>query len=149
MRQIFRVGILTAVIIVAFFLYNDFAQDSDSAVAEPSKKESVLGDEFTSVTLAEKEAQRLGIETVPAREEWVARSQAVRIIVPYASIIYGLHGETWVYTSTEPRKYLRQEVSVDLIDGGTALLLKGPQAGTEVVTVGVAELFGAETGIGK
>jgi hypothetical protein len=38
---------------------------------------------------------------------------------------------------------------VESIKGPHALLKAGPPAGTTVVVVGVAELFGAESGIGK
>jgi hypothetical protein len=69
-------------------------------------------------------------------------------IIPYAALFYDLHGETWAYTSPEPLQYLRQPISVDYIDGELAVLLEGPPVGTQVVTVGVAELWGAETGIG-
>ena len=35
-------------------------------------------------------------------------------------------------------------IEVDRIDGDTAHLTEGPEAGTSVVTLGAAELFGAE-----
>jgi len=44
--------------------------------------------------------------------------------------------------------FVRTQVRVDRIDGDVALLLDGPPSGTSVVTVGLAELFGAETGVG-
>jgi hypothetical protein len=69
-------------------------------------------------------------------------------IIPYASVIYDLHGETWTYTNPEPLVYIRQPITVDYIEGDLAILLEGPPVDTEVVTVGVAELFGAESGVG-
>ncbi len=69
--------------------------------------------------------------------------------VPYAALIYGLHGETWVYTRPEPLVFIRHPVTVDYIDGDQAILSEGPPAGTEVVTVAGAELYGAETGVSK
>ncbi len=71
-----------------------------------------------------------------------------RMIVPFAALIYGLEGETWVYTQPEPLAFVRQSVAVDYIEGEQAVLLEGPSIGTEVVTVGGAELFGVESGIG-
>ena len=44
--------------------------------------------------------------------------------------------------------YVRAPVVVESIKGPTLVLKEGPAAGTTVV-VGVAELYGAETGIGK
>jgi hypothetical protein len=71
------------------------------------------------------------------------------MVVPYSALIYDLQGNTWVYTSSEPLVFIRQPVVVDYIDGDNVVLLQGPAAGTEVVTVGVAELYGADTGVGK
>jgi hypothetical protein len=64
--------------------------------------------------------------------------------VPYASLLYGPTGETFVYTQTEPLSYVREDVKVDRIDGDRVVLSVGPARGTEVVTIGVAEVYGAE-----
>jgi hypothetical protein len=69
-------------------------------------------------------------------------------VVPYAALIYGVHGETWVYTNPELLVYVREPVVVDYIEGDQAVLTEGPPAGTLVVTAGGAELFGAESGVG-
>lgn len=74
---------------------------------------------------------------------------AQRTVVPYAAVIYGLNGEAWVYVSPEPLTYHREPVTIDYIEGDTAVLVDGPPVGTEVVTVGVAELYGTDTGVGK
>jgi hypothetical protein len=73
----------------------------------------------------------------------------LRKVVPYAAVLYGVHGETWVYTNPEPLVYVRQAITIDYIEGDLAILSEGPEAGTEVVTVGAAELFGTETGVSK
>jgi hypothetical protein len=70
-------------------------------------------------------------------------------VVPYAAIIYGLNGETWVYVNPEPLVFHREPVTVSYVDGDTAVLSEGPAVGAQVVTVGVAELYGADTGVGK
>ena len=70
-------------------------------------------------------------------------------IVPFAAVIYGVHGETWVYTNPEPLVYIREPVVIDFIQDDWAILSEGPEIGTAVVTLGVAELFGAETGVSK
>ena len=44
---------------------------------------------------------------------------------------------------------LESASTVDAIDGGEMMLTRGPSPGTEIVTVGVAELYGAELGIGQ
>jgi hypothetical protein len=68
--------------------------------------------------------------------------------VPYAALLYEPGGETWVYTSPGEHAFVRAPVEVDRIDGGLATLRSGPPVGTPVVIVGVAELYGAELGIG-
>lgn len=85
--------------------------------------------------------QRVLVElTLPGR---------LRKVVPYASVIYDLQGDTWTYISPEPLVFVRHRITVDYIDGDLAVLLDGPPAGTAVVTVGAAELFGAELGVGR
>ena len=69
-------------------------------------------------------------------------------IVPYSSVIYDLNGNTWTYTNPEPLTFLRHPISVDYIEGDVAVLTDGPPPGTTIVTVGAAELFGTEFGVG-
>jgi hypothetical protein len=91
-------------------------------------------------------AQRIDLQTAVVRTE--GEGAAERTIVPYSAIVYETDGATWVYTSTEDLSFVRDRIVVEDIEGDRAVLLEGPAAGTEVVTVGVAELFGAENGIG-
>lgn len=71
-----------------------------------------------------------------------------RKVVPYSALIYDPNGETWVYTSSSPRTFVRQEVEVDYIEGDMAVLDEGPSPGTVIAVVGVAELYGAEFKVG-
>ena len=68
--------------------------------------------------------------------------------VPYAAIVYDAQGKTWTYVNEQPLVYKRAEITVDDISGDTARLSAGPPAGTQVVTTGAAELYGAEIGVG-
>jgi hypothetical protein len=77
------------------------------------------------------------------------QDEAARLVVPVGALLYDLNGETWVYISLEPLQFLRYPVQVDYIQGGKVVLLEGPPVGTEVATVGVAELHGTDTGVGK
>ena len=86
--------------------------------------------------------QRVGIE-IPMNSEVDAT------IVPAASVLYDIHGGTWVYTLKDPLKFVRQRVTVLWFDGTRAILQRGPSAGTMVVADGAAELFGTEFGPGK
>lgn len=75
--------------------------------------------------------------------------QVSRKVVPYSAVIYGVDGETWVYLNPEPLVFVRQAIVIDYIDGDQVYLVEGPDVGSSVVTMGVAELFGAETGVSK
>jgi hypothetical protein len=116
----------------------------------PAKIEHVEETDLSRVILTVRAAERLDIQTAPAREVQVAQSAdgTLRKVVPYAAVLYDAHGDTWVYTSPEPRVFLRHAISVDYIEGNLAVLSDGPPSGTAVVTVGAAELFGAEFEVG-
>lgn len=122
-------------------------QASEAASEKPAVVEPIEGTELNRVILSEMAAQRLDIQTAPVREEQVNGTQ--RLVVPYAAVIYDLHGETWAYTSPEPLTFVRQPIVVDYIEGDVVVLVDGPPVGTQVATVGVAELYGADTGVGK
>jgi hypothetical protein len=68
-------------------------------------------------------------------------------VVPYESLIYTPDGKTWVYVADGPLRFRREEVRVDRIMGDRVWLRKAPTVGTEVVTTGAAEVYGAELGI--
>jgi hypothetical protein len=71
-------------------------------------------------------------------------------IVPYAALIYDTEGNTFVYLKeTNALSFVRHSVTVDFIEGDLAYLTEGPAVNSEVVTVGVAELYGTETGVSK
>ncbi|HEY8631919.1 MAG TPA: hypothetical protein VIL50_02115 [Candidatus Limnocylindrales bacterium] len=130
-----------------------FAAASLAACAQPMAQaaqeesavtvKSIEGSELSSVTLTEQSAERLGIET--ARVE---RSPAGGMVVPYSAVLYDEQGGVWVFTNPEGLTFVRAEISVDGIDGDVARLSNGPPVGTAIATVGVAELFGAEMGVG-
>ena len=135
-------------LIVAALPLTACAQKSAAAAnPKPAVVEPIEGSEFKRVVLTEKAAQRLDIQTAQVSQEQVNGTR--RLAVPYAAVIYGLHGETWVYTNPESLAFVRAPITVDTIDGDTAFLLAGPSIGTAVVTVGGAELYGTETGVSK
>ncbi len=124
------------------------SQKSVSASAvRPAYVEDIEGSDFKRVVLTEKAAERLDIQIALVSEEQVEGTQ--RLVIPYAALIYGLNGETWAYIMPEPLTFVREAITVDYIEGDMAVLLAGPAIGTEVVTVGGAELYGAETGVSK
>lgn len=117
------------------------------ATVKPATVERIEGSELARVTLTERAAQRLRIQTASVGEIVTARSGR-RTIVPYAAVLYDAGGETWVYASPESLKYVRHAIRIDYIEGDHAVLSSGPPPGTTVVTVGALQLFGAEFEIG-
>jgi hypothetical protein len=123
---------------------------SNEAAAKeaPAKVEAIEGSEYKLITLTERAAERLGIASEAVREEAV--DGATKKVVPYASVIYGVHGETWAYMrNSDSLSFVRVPLTVERIEGDLAILTEGPELGTEVITVGAAELYGADTGVGK
>ena len=58
-------------------------------------------------------------------------------------------GTAWVYVPAGPHVYERVRVEVERVGTEGARLSRGLAAGTQVVSVGASELFGAEFGTGK
>lgn len=114
----------------------------------PAELIPIEGSELTRVVLTEAAVQRLGLQTNEVGEQRVSRSTKPRKVVPYSSLIYDPYGVTWVYTSPQPRTFVRHKVDVDYIEGEVAVLNDGPPVGTVVASVGVAELYGTETKVG-
>ena len=86
--------------------------------------------------------QRVGVRLVESG------SGAPKKVIPYSAVLYDASGDAWVYTSRGPLEFVRAKVAIDKINGDLAVLQEGPATGTQVVTVGAAELFGAELGVG-
>ena len=79
----------------------------------------------------------------------IAGSGETRKIIPYAAVLYDPTGKTWVYTNPTELVYVRQPIQIETIAGDDVILGDGPPTGTPVVTVGAAELYGTEFGVGK
>lgn len=105
----------------------------------PSKLEPIEGTDLSRVILTAQAAERVGIETVSASRD----------SVPYAAVIYDIEGNTWIYTNPEPLVFVRVPIAIDHIEGDTAVLSESLVSDLTVVTVGVAELYGTETGVSK
>jgi len=146
MKQVNPPLVLAAAAVASLFPFAAgwAASPADAAPnVRPARIEPVEGTNLRRITLTEKAAQRLDIQTTEVTQdpsgEWV---------VPYASIFYDLSGSSWIYASPAPRSFVRHRVSVVRIEGAKAYLKDAPPAGTQVVTVGVSQLYGAEKGIG-
>jgi hypothetical protein len=122
------------------------AVEGEADQSEPAYVEPIEGSDLSRITLSEQAAQRIGVTTAQVEDD---SSNGVPLkVIPYSAVIYSPTGETWAYTSPEPRVFVREAIGIDRIEGDKAILTEGPAAGTEVVTVGAAELLGAESGLG-
>jgi hypothetical protein len=123
------------------------ADGTAASAEEPATVETVEGsDGLSRITLTAEAAERLDVQTTAVRA--VGNGAAQRTVIPYSAVLYEPDGDTWTYTSPESLTFVRAPIVVETIDGESAVLSQGPPLGTKVVTVGVAELFGAENGIG-
>ncbi|NOT02056.1 MAG: efflux RND transporter periplasmic adaptor subunit [Phycisphaerales bacterium] len=72
-----------------------------------------------------------------------------RPTAPWSAVVFDIHGGAWVYVQTETFTFARRRVEIEQVDGDTAFIRRGVKLGDRVVSVGVAELYGTEFGIGK
>lgn len=86
--------------------------------------------------------QRVGA-TVPLREDEES------LVVPFSAVVHDVQGGTWVYEKSAPQSYARRRVQMQRVVGEFAVLASGLKPGANIVTTGVAELFGTEFGAGK
>lgn len=106
---------------------------------EPSRLEEIPGSDLKRVILTEKAAERIGLETVEVNGS----------TVPYTAVIYDTSGQTWVYSNPEPLTFVRMPILIDRIEGDQAFLAEKLETDAPIVTVGVIEIYGAETGVSK
>jgi len=118
------------------------------AKEHPAHVERIEGSELKRVTLTARAMERIDLRTDQVREQRVSGSASAQRVVPYSSLIYDPEGRTWVYTSPQSGTFVRHKVDVDFIEGDLVILKDGPPAGTVVASMGVAELYGTEFGVG-
>jgi hypothetical protein len=119
------------------------ASPAEAAHTPPARIEPIAGSSVKRITLTERAATRLDVQTEEVRQDASGEKA-----VPYASVLYDLAGAAWVYTNPAPLAFVRHPVAIARVSGATAYLREGPPVGTRVVSVGVAQLYGAEKGVG-
>lgn len=105
---------------------------------DPGTVEEIDGTDKVKVMLTDPASHRLRIETTPVIES------AQGLVVPATAVFVDGHGHWWVYTNPSPNEFVRAEIKVKHETNNQVILKDGPPVGTEVVTVGVAELYGVE-----
>ncbi len=132
---------LASILLVGAFVTSGCADKvtaSESRGDPAAQLEVVEGSDVPRVVLTDRGVSRIGLETVTFEGS----------TVPYGAIVYDAEGATFVYASPGELTYRRTPVTVASVEGDQATLSAGPPAGSEVVVVGTAELFGVEQGIG-
>ncbi len=114
----------------------------------PVKVEAIEGMAANRVTMTERAIERIDLKTDAVREQKVSRSTSLRKVVLTSALIYDPKGQAWVYTSPEPRTFVKHKVDVEYVEGELAVLSDGPPTGTVVVSTAAAEVYGADSGVG-
>jgi len=134
-------------ILIVILLAVSLSACAPAAVPEDETKpvtlDPIAGTDLNRLTLTADASKRLDIQTAKVREADV--SGAKGIAIPYAAVLYEANGNTWVYVNVAPLVFVRQAIVIDSIQGDEAILSKGPDSGSSVVTVGAAELYGSES----
>jgi hypothetical protein len=124
------------------------ASSAPAAAAPPTEPavtvEEIEGSELERLTLSEAAATRLGVQTSPVQ----AAAAAGRMVVPYSAVVYDAAGEAWAYENVDGLTFVRHPLTVESVVDGEAFLTEGPALEALVVTVGAAELYGVEKGVG-
>lgn len=92
-----------------------------------------------TLTLTADAARRLELNTVVVNDP---------AALPYASVVYDKKGKPWVYTQAAEHTFVRVPITVERIEGESAVVSTGPASGTRVVTRAAIKLYGAENGVG-
>ena len=118
---------------------------SKTAANPPGTVKHVDATNTDQVVLTAEAATLLGIATQPVRDEQVGTG--TRAVVPYAAVLYDESGQAWTYVRLGPLVFVREQITIESIQGDRVILAKGPATGTSVVTVGATELSGTEFGV--
>ncbi len=111
---------------------------------QPVVLDAIAGSKVKRVTFTRDHMERISLAT-----DKITAGEGPEFVVPYGAVIYDSDGSSWVYVLEGESSFVRTRIEITRIVGRQAFLKSGPAIGTAVAVVGVAELFGAETGIGK
>jgi len=143
-RRLTVVASMVAAGLTAWAVYEGIAPSptasAGSEQAGPAKIVPIGKTGLNRVVLTPSAAKRLDIRTTPVVQG------ARHVVIPYSAVLYDKNGDTWAYTSPKPLVFIRRDVRVAAVTGGRAILASGLRAGSRVVSVGSAELWGVEYG---
>jgi hypothetical protein len=108
---------------------------------EPAALESTGPDKPARIILTDEAVDRVALQTTEVKP------LGKELTVDHAALVFDKAGKPWVFTVVGPRTYVRAAVTIKEVQDNVMTLSAGPPAGTQVVTVGAIELWGAELGI--
>ena len=108
---------------------------------EPAALESTGPDKPARVILTQEAVDRVALQTIEVK------ALGKDLTVDHAALVFDKAGKPWVFSVVGPRTYIRAAVTIKEVQDNVVTLSAGPPAGTQVVTVGAIELWGAELGI--
>jgi hypothetical protein len=108
---------------------------------EPAALESTGPDKPARIILTDEAVDRVALQTTEVKP------LGKELTVDHAALVFDKAGKPWLFTVVGPRTYVRAAVTIKEVQDNVMTLSAGPPAGTQVVTVGAIELWGAELGI--
>lgn len=141
-RTRWGVAVLAIALVIAGVLALDGTAPPADTSPEPATMEHIDGTELNRITLTAQAATRLDLQTTTVERD------GGNLVIPGGAVIVDPDGTTWAYEAVEPLVFVRTEIVVASEADGSATLSEGPAEGTTIVSVGAAELYGVEHGIG-
>jgi hypothetical protein len=108
---------------------------------EPAALETPGPGQPARVILTEEAVDRVALQTTEVK--MLGKDPAV----DHTALVFDKAGKPWVFTVVAPRTYVRAAIGIKDVQDNLVILSSGPPAGTQVVTIGAIELWGAELGI--
>jgi hypothetical protein len=108
---------------------------------DPAALESTGPDKPARIILTDEAVDRVALQTTEVK------ALGKDLTVDHAALVFDKAGKPWLFTVVGPRTYVRAAVTIKEVQDNVMTLSAGPPAGTQVVTVGAIELWGAELGI--
>jgi hypothetical protein len=134
--------IVIASLVMLLAACGEAVSDEYEVEEQPYTLRSVDGEELPHVMLTEDAADKIGLETAQVEK------RGSTLVVPNDAVYIDSHGDFWVFSNPEPLEFVRTPIQIVRESSTEAFLSYGPRVGTAVVTVGVPELYGAETEFG-
>lgn len=135
------VALLTVLLALLVLPACSRSEEAASSTYEPAAVKEIKGSDVSQVSFTRRGASLVDLRTA------TVQALGTDVGIPYAALIYDGQGASWVYTATKPLTFVRVPVTVAEVDGQQVRLSAGLEPGTQVVTVGATEVYGAELGI--